>query len=243
MHPDLESLVKFQGAETEFRRVEALLAEIPLRRKELEERQRAELATLESVRGAADATQKNRKQLETSVQDLETRRSKYKGQLMEVKTNKEYTAVVHEIEAVEKDIRSKEDQILAEMERLEGLTTEVRRAEGIHKETAAALLDERKALDAREAELLATLARARQERDAVQKGVPPTMVALYERITRLRGGAAVTLARDGMCGACHVKLRLQLWSDIRRNEAIIQCPTCQRILYFEPPLPTVDVLA
>jgi predicted nucleic acid-binding Zn-ribbon protein len=115
MHPDLESLVKFQGAETEFRRLEALLAEIPLRRKELEERQRAELATLESVRGAVDATQKNRKQLETSVQDLETRRSKYKGQLMEVKTNKEYTAVVHEIEAVEKDIRSKEDQILAEM--------------------------------------------------------------------------------------------------------------------------------
>ena len=51
-----------------------------------------------------------------AVQDLEAKRSKYKGQLMEVKTNKEYTAMLHEIEGVEREIRSREDQILQEME-------------------------------------------------------------------------------------------------------------------------------
>ena len=242
MHPDLDSLVKFQSAETEFRRLEVLLAEIPVRRRAIAQRQDAERAKLEDVRSAVEVAQKSRKQLEASVQDLETRRSKYKGQLMEVKTNKEYTAMLHEIEAVEKEIRAKEDQILADMERLEGLAAEVRRAEGTHKETEATLSDERKVLDAREAELLVIATGARQKREEVQKGVPPAMVALYERVARLRGGVAVCLAQDGMCGGCHVKLRLQLWSDIRRNEALIQCPTCQRILYFEPPIPVVDVL-
>ena len=145
MHPDLDSLVKFQSAETEFRRLEVLLAEIPVRRRAIAQRQDAERAKLEDVRSAVEVAQKSRKQLEASVQDLETRRSKYKGQLMEVKTNKEYTAMLHEIEAVEKEIRAKEDQILADMERLEGLAAEVRRAEGTHKETEATLSDERKA--------------------------------------------------------------------------------------------------
>ena len=64
------------------------------------------------------------------MQDLETKRSKYKGQLMDVKTNKEYTAMLHEIEGVEREIRAREDLMLAEMEKAEGLTAEVKREEG-----------------------------------------------------------------------------------------------------------------
>ncbi|HZM52888.1 MAG TPA: C4-type zinc ribbon domain-containing protein [Vicinamibacteria bacterium] len=40
-----------------------------------------------------------------------------------------------------------------------------------------------------------------------------------------------------MCQVCHVKLRLQLYSDLKRNEEIVQCPACNRILYYEPPVP------
>jgi predicted nucleic acid-binding Zn-ribbon protein len=243
MLPDLEGLVKLQHAETELRHQEALLAEIPVARQRLDARLQVERARVDAARGAQDSAQKTRKQLEASVQDLETRRSKYKGQLMDVKTNKEYTAMLHEIESVETEIRAKEDGVLAEMEKLEALTAEIRKAEGIFKEVEAEVLAERKDLETRDKQIQIEASRAQKEREEAKKAVPPSMMGLFERVARLRGGVGVSEAKDGSCTACHVKLRLQLWSDIRKNNAIIQCPACQRVLFYEPPVPTVDVEA
>jgi predicted nucleic acid-binding Zn-ribbon protein len=41
-------------------------------------------------------------------------------------------------------------------------------------------------------------------------------------------------AREGLCTVCHVRLRPQIFNQARRNEEIIQCESCQRILYFVP---------
>jgi predicted nucleic acid-binding Zn-ribbon protein len=55
-------------------------------------------------------------------------------------------------------------------------------------------------------------------------------------VARLRG-VAVAEARDGMCQLCRVKLRPQMFVDLKRNEGIIQCPSCSRILFYEAPAP------
>src|SRR5258708_26959762 len=107
------------------------MGETPKVRPALEHRLAGEKARLEAARAALDACQKSRRQHEAGLQDLEVKRSKYKGQLMEVKTNKEYTAVLHEIENVEREIRALEDQILLEMERAESLAAELKREEGL----------------------------------------------------------------------------------------------------------------
>jgi predicted nucleic acid-binding Zn-ribbon protein len=60
------------------------------------------------------------------------------------------------------------------------------------------------------------------------------VLELFQRVARLRG-VAVAEARDGMCQVCHVKLRLQMYAEIKRNEEIQQCPACNRILYYVPP--------
>src|SRR5207245_9226933 len=111
MNPDLERLIRLQRAETDLRRVEAELAEAPRHRAELDAALAAERARLEAARQELAGGQKSRRHHEADLQDLEAKRSRLKGQLMEVKTNKEYTAMLHEIEAVERDIRAREDQI------------------------------------------------------------------------------------------------------------------------------------
>ncbi len=55
----------------------------------------------------------------------------------------------------------------------------------------------------------------------------------------IREASAVAEARDGMCQLCHMKLRPQMYVELKRNEVIAQCPSCSRILYYEPPVPTV----
>ena len=80
--------------------------------------------------------------------------------------------------------------------------------------------------------------RLRGERDAVAASVPEAARELYARIARQRG-SGVAEARDGMCEACHVRMRVQIWAEVRRNDHLFQCESCSRILYYDPPPPTV----
>ncbi len=240
MNAGLEKLVRLHKVELETRRLESELAQLPRARQELDSRLTGERARLDAARASYEASAKARKTRESAVQDLEGKRSKYKGQLMEVKTNKEYTAMLHEIETVEREIRALEDQILEEMEKMETLGQDVRHEEAAFKVIEGEARKERLALDARQAGLQNLVQRAREERAAAAAVVPEETLARYERIARLRG-SGVAEARDGICVACRVKLRVQVWVDVRHNEGLIECDSCSRILYYEPPPPTVAV--
>jgi predicted nucleic acid-binding Zn-ribbon protein len=232
MNVDLDRLIHLQRLETELKRVESELAEIPRQRSDLEETLRLERGRLDSVREALAACQKSRRHHEADLQDLETKRSKYKGQLMEVKTNKEYTAMLHEIETVEREIRSREDQILVEMERTEELTAGVKREEGLFKLAEEHHRAEGRTLDEKTKALTKQLEGLRKDREGVASTISEDVLVLFDRVARLRG-VAVAEAKDGMCQVCHVKLRLQLYVDLKRNEEIVQCPSCSRILYYD----------
>jgi predicted nucleic acid-binding Zn-ribbon protein len=241
MNPDLEKLVRLHHVEAELKRVESELAEIPGLRKQIDDRLAQERRHLDAARAALEASQKARKQNEASVQDLETKRSKYKGQLMEVKTNKEYTAVLHEIEGVERDIKAREDVVLEEMERAEALGKEVKSEEADFKGHEADARTETAALDARAARLGAEAQRLKGERDEVAASVPEDGLALYTRVAKQRG-SALAEAREGMCQACHVRMRVQIWVEVKKNDQLFQCESCSRIYYYEPPAPTVVAL-
>jgi predicted nucleic acid-binding Zn-ribbon protein len=241
MNPDLERLIRLQRAESDLRRGEAELAEIPRHRAELESALAAEKARLDTGRQELAGGQKARRQHEADLQDLEAKRSRLKGQLMEVKTNKEYTAMLHEIEAVERDIRAREDLILGEMERGEGLAVEIKREEESFKQAEERHRAESRALDERTRRLEEEVRRLTAERDTIASTVAPALLDLFHRVARSRAGIAVAQVQDAMCQVCHVKLRLQLYADLKRNEEIVQCPACNRILYYEAPPPTVSV--
>jgi hypothetical protein len=240
MNSDLEKLVRLHHAEAALRRVESELAEVPRLRREIEDRLERDRSRLDAAKAALAASQKARREHESAVADLKARLSKYKGQLMEVKTNKEYTAVLHEIEGVERDIRARDDLTFGEMEKEESLTQEVKQEEADFKAVAADAAREKAALDARAAALEAEASRQRVEREAAAASIPEEALALYGRVAKLRG-TAVAEARDGVCEACHVKLRVQVWVEIRKNEQLLQCESCSRVLYYEPPPPTVSV--
>jgi predicted nucleic acid-binding Zn-ribbon protein len=157
---------------------------------------------------------------------------------MEVKTNKEYTAMLHEIEGVEREIREREDQVLAEMERAEALAADLKREEGLFKSVEEKARAEAQTLEARGRELREEQKRLQAARDATAATVPEEAMALFQRVARLRG-SAVAEARDGMCQLCHVKLRVQMYVEVKRNEEIVQCGHCSRILYYVPTAPAV----
>ena len=235
MNPDLAKLIDLQATENEIKRIDAALLELPRRREALAARLAQEGAQLTAARDGLANTQKRRRQSEVALQDLEGRRSKYKGQLMEVKTNKEYQAMLHEIEAVEREIRAVEDRILEDMEAGENLSAAMTREQGVF---AEAETDHKRAVAELEVEarkLEADRQRWQGERDSLAQGLPAELIERHERVARRRG-VAVCEVRDGTCQECRMVLRPQMYVELKRNDQITECPSCSRILYYMPPL-------
>jgi predicted nucleic acid-binding Zn-ribbon protein len=140
---------------------------------------------------------------------------------------------------VEREIRGLEDQILADLERADDLATEVSQMERLYRETEERSQAAHARLDAEAAALEREKKALLGEREAIASALAADLLSLFQRVARLRGGIAVAPAREESCQVCHMRLRPQMFVDVKRNDAIHQCPSCSRILYFTPPTPVV----
>jgi predicted nucleic acid-binding Zn-ribbon protein len=82
--------------------------------------------------------------------------------------------------------------------------------------------------------LKASLDKIAADRVEAVRGLDPRALAIFELVLRRRSGIGVAQARDGICTVCHVRLRPQVFNTVLRNDQIIQCDSCQRILYHVP---------
>jgi predicted nucleic acid-binding Zn-ribbon protein len=118
------------------------------------------------------------------------------------------------------------------MMELDELNAEVKKAEGelkaVEKEAAA----ERQVIEQEVVALQAELDKTANARQSLAAEIDRTLLATFEQVAKGRKGIAVSEAREGMCMICHVRLRPQMFNEVRRNASIIQCDSCRRILYF-----------
>jgi uncharacterized protein len=235
VHPDLERLIQLQALDSRAAEARRLQASIPETQRALEDR-------LESARGAVAAAkerlaanQTSRRALEKDIAAIQTRLSRYKDQLMEVKTNREYHAMQHEIETAQGEVKRLEDQMLELMVDGDDISAVLKSAETALKTDEQQIVHDRTDLD-RQLEVAGqSLEQLTRERGSVAAAIPPATLALYELVARGRKGIAVALARDERCAECHVRIRPQVYQQIRQNNSIVQCDSCQRVLYFIPP--------
>jgi len=234
VNPDLQHLIQLQQLDTEIDGMRRRIAEIPALQDAMNVRFADQQAAVAAIKQRLADNQALRRDIEKDVAAVQTRLSRYKDQLMEVKTNKEYQAMQHEIASAQDAIRAHEDRILERMEEAEGLAAELKAAEAELKRQETSVSAERTVLDA-EAAALETQAEEKQAaRASVAARLSPAALRLFEHVARQRKGQAVAEARDGICTVCHVRLRPQVFNEVRRNESLIQCESCLRILYFVP---------
>jgi len=232
MHPDLERLVRLQQIETFSDGARRKIADLPDRLRALDARCAAAREAVDAARAALADNQAARRSLEKDLAALQGRLAKFRDQLMEVKTNREYQAMQKEIEVAQTEVRKTEDQLLERMIEADELGHHVKRAELAAVAEQTAVGDERHQLEEGVSALQAELDRVAQTRTVTMAGLPPPVLAVFEQVSKLRRGTAVAEARDGHCTLCNVRLRPQVFNEIRKNDSLIQCDSCQRILYF-----------
>ncbi len=233
MLPDIEKLLELQTADQEIRKLQEEIAELPRRIAAIEQKLAGTKAHLEKARAAAKADEANKKKFESAIQDLQGRISKYRDQSLDVKTNDQYKALLHEIQFAEQEIRINEDRILEVMVNVDARDKDVRAAEAELKAETAEVEKEKE--DARRvtAEDQKKLAEWNAKRDGLRHGIEADLLRRYERVMKFRGSGLAEV-RDHKCMGCQVMLRPQTHNEVLNGEHIVYCDSCQRVLYINP---------
>jgi predicted nucleic acid-binding Zn-ribbon protein len=235
MNADLQRLIALQRLDSAVQDASRRLADEPSRQQALTTRlEEAQRLVAQAKERLAD-NQTARRTIEKDVAVHQGRLSKFRDQLMAVKTNVEYQTMQKEIGFAQSEVKNLEDRILEGMIEGDELAAEVNRAEAALVVEQKAVDGERKAVSSEMAELKSSVARMTAERADLIAGLSPQLLSVFETVARRRNGVAVAEARDGICTICHVRLRPQVFNNVRRNQDIIQCDSCQRILYFVAP--------
>lgn len=234
MNQDLEKLITLQRLDSTTQTAERRIAEDPERQKAFDARLEAARASVAGAKEHLTESQTARRAIEKDVAVHQGRLSKFREQAMAVKTNQEYHAIQHEIAFAEKEIKALEDKILENMMEADELTAAVKKAEATLASEQKAVDAERKALASEIEGLKAQLVQVTKERADVARSMSPSVLSTFELVSKRRGGVGMAEAKDGICTICHVRLRPQVFNTVLKNEAIIQCDSCNRILYFVP---------
>jgi hypothetical protein len=232
MLPDIDKLLELQEADKEIRRLREEVAALPKRVAVIEQKLAGTRAHLEKVRTASKGDEANRKKFEANIRDLQARISKYRDQSLDVKTNDQYKALLHEIQFAEQEIRLNEDRILEVMVNADAREKEVKAAEAELKAETAEIEKEKEEARRVTTEDQKKLSEWNGKRDALRQGISEDILRHYERVAKHRGSGLAEV-RDHKCMGCQVMLRPQIYNEARNGEKVMICESCQRIYYYD----------
>jgi predicted nucleic acid-binding Zn-ribbon protein len=230
--PELQALIELQELDKEISGVQQALTRLPQELTEVRQILADLTAAVEAKEGELEELRRRRRDLEAEVADLEAGILASRQRLMEIKSNIEYKAMLKEIAFKEDQRDQKETLVLEVLEQLEAGQQELaalkeRRAEqeAVVQRVSGAVAEESTRLEAEVAAL-------EEKRQALRQAVPAALLKRYEFIRSRRNGNAIAEVQEGVCLGCHMNILPQQFIDLQKGEELLQCPHCQRILYW-----------
>jgi uncharacterized protein len=229
---EFEKLIGLQHLDSEIRHLSVFLDGIPSLLEDIHKRIQAGSKEVAQARERLAQNQKRRREQEGRVKDIKVQITKYKRQLNEVKTNKEYTTLLKEIEEAQHSVDSMEEEVISEMLAADDIEEEIRAATRRHEQEEENLVKEQEVLKQKKTEMEAKIERLTAEKDSVLPQVPSDQVALYQRISIKKSGVALSPVNGDFCSMCHMRIRPQVLNELRDTKKLILCENCGRILYW-----------
>ncbi len=234
MNDVLQKLLELQEVDSGIQEKNQRLEEIPREIKSLESMLVEEREREKQTKDTLKSTTVKRRETEVIIDQLETRMQKYQGQVLDVKTNEEYNALLHEIDGVKKDIREYEDEVLGLMETIEEVEKEVARVEKSLEEASERSEAEKRSLEEERGRILREREALEARRDSIASSVQDRALERYERVrAHIQVRPIVEVTEGGFCGGCFAQITLQRQSEIRNSRTLMSCENCGRIVYYK----------
>jgi predicted nucleic acid-binding Zn-ribbon protein len=176
--------------------------------------------------------EKERKKKEKELETDKDKSKKLETKLYEVKTNKEYQAMLKEIEAVKAANDQTEEDVLILMDKVEDLKKDYDSSLSHLKKREKEIELEKNKIEKEIQSMDKTIAVLKTERDNLLSVVNERLRSVYIELREKRNGVAVSNAKNGVCLGCFMNIPPQLFIEVTKNKQLIQCPSCGRILYF-----------
>jgi len=233
MDQQLQTLINLQAIDTRIAALEADAARLPKEIAAIHAAIEEARKQVETTKARLDTTRKEQRAKEKDLEVVQAKRSKNEARLYEVKTNKEYSAVLTEIEEIKQEKARMEEEVLVLMEAQERLTGEIREAEARFKQREGEGRGQETTLKEQLRGIETDLAAVRTERKELAAQLPAPILADYDRILRARAGLAlVPVAKPNFCGACRMTITPQRLQELRAQSSLIPCESCGRYLYW-----------
>lgn len=243
MNPHLDTIVELQNAISQLKEAEQRLSGIPDWMQDLHEEHAIRKAEIEALQQSVDEATRDRRTEEAATQDAQEKLKKYQQQINRVSTQREYSALLQEIDTVKSQISAHEEQALSSLERHDKAQQEIAETRESFRE-----LDERYAAElarweAEKPEIDRRAAKLRAHIADLRGQVPRGAATQFDRILDRNPGGALAAVRpierpgkgqrEWHCSACNYRVRPQVVVEIRNTGNLVQCDSCKRILYIE----------
>jgi predicted nucleic acid-binding Zn-ribbon protein len=229
----LKSLIELQQIDSKILDTKKILDKIPLKISEAEVSLKESLATLDSIKQKLSSLEKVKRDKERQLDDIIEKLNKLKARFTEIKTNKEYQAYLKEIESIEKDRYSIEDEILIIMEEIDNISRQIVSEEEKLKKERDKIESFKKNLWEEKSEVEKELITAKEMRTKIVETIDEELYNQYINLIETYNGLAVAEAENEICQGCNMNIPPQLFVELKKNEEIIHCPQCRRILYYK----------
>jgi predicted nucleic acid-binding Zn-ribbon protein len=233
MRETLDLLLSLQQIDDEIDALKADEEEIPRLKQEAETQARELEERVKAHRQEGLDLAKLRKDREVEMEATAQKKAKFQGQQFQVKTNREYEALQHEITSLDAQVSGFEDQILEILDRSEKVAKSIAEEERALAAAVEKVKQEHAELDRKEARLAQEIAVKADARASLASGLESPLLVRYERIREVKDGLAVTTIQNGACGGCFRRIPPQEMQILRRSDRILACEGCGRLIMWK----------
>lgn len=227
----LNKLTELQALDSEIYRLKKELKLLPLQISTLQDEFKSKQKTLNDYEDKLKVLQVKRKEKEVELESKEGGVKKYQVQLYQVKTNKEYTALLQEIENLKADNSVLEEEILKILDQIDAVRIEVAQKKESLAQEEKRVNEEKQKMEKEIEDIKEKLETLSRQRLKVAPNLEVKILSHYERILKNKDGLALVNIEGDACGGCHMNLPPQVINEIKMREKIITCESCARILY------------
>jgi len=237
VNKQLASLIKLQETDSAILELMRMIETFPRKIRNAEAPLQECQNVLHRLKLQCDALEKKKREKERRLEDIDEKIKKLKARTGEIKTNKEYQALLKEIESVEHERSSIEDDILLVMEELDTLGKQIKSEEQNCKRNSQIIDQMKKEIEGDKAKLEHELVGLKNMREKIAGEIDHEVYSQYIMLIEIYHGHAVNEVREEICQGCNMNIPPQLFVEIKKNEEIYQCPQCRRILFFRESTP------
>jgi predicted nucleic acid-binding Zn-ribbon protein len=232
LEQELRTLFEAQQVDSQIAQWERKMISAPNRLDELDKEMEEMRERIAREKELIDELEKERRRKEKELEAEKDKVKKLEARLYEVKTNKEYQALLKEIETLKVGSDKTEEDVILLMDQVEELRKDYQSATSLLSTREKEVDGERKGLRDEIQSIDRNIADLRQQRENLLSVVNTDLKKTYETLLERRGGLAVVNVKDAVCMGCFMNIPPQYFIEVTKNLKLNACPSCNRILFF-----------